>query len=136
METPNNWQSWQPKDNDLDTLLQPGFSNHLQPHHPLMRLKKNLFINTIWGVLITLGYFVIMVMTPVWPVWVALAITSLFNVIILRQGIKLYRSIQTNISSSESVLSILKKHHHEITAWCKMQNNLAIWVYPFAATGG
>ena len=136
METQNNWKSWQPKDADLDILLQPGFSSHLQLRHPLMRLKKNLFVNTLWGVAITLSYFVIMVMTPIWPVWVALTITSIFNMVILWQGIKLYRAIQTNISPSESLLSILKKHHSDITAWCTMQNKLAIWVYPFAATGG
>lgn len=136
METTNNWQSWQPEDKDLDILLQPGFTHHMQPNHPLMKLKKNLLVNTIWGILITIGYIVIMIMTPIWPVLVALGITTAFNVLIIVQAIQLYRSIKTSISSTDSVLSILKKHYQEISAWCTMQNKLAIWVYPFAAVGG
>jgi predicted neutral ceramidase superfamily lipid hydrolase len=136
MEVSNNWQSWQPQDKDLESLLQPGFSTRMQPHHPLMKLKRNLFINTVWGVLITIGYLVIMATTSIWPVLIALGTTSLFNIIILLQSIKLYRSIQTIISPAESVLSISRKHYKEITAWCKMQNKLALWVYPVAATGG
>lgn len=136
MEETNNWQSWQPLDQDLDELLRPGFASQLQPHHPLVKLKKNLLINTIWGILITIAYFIIIITTPVWQVQLALGITSGFNMIILAQAIGLYRSIPVTISSSDSVLSILKKHHQEISAWCTMQNKLAIWVYPVAATGG
>lgn len=136
MEENNNWQSWQPLDQDLDELLRPGFASQLQPHHPLVKLKKNLLKNTIWGILITIGYFIIICTTPVWQVQLALGITSLFNIIILAQAIRLYRSIPESISSSESVLSILKKHYREISAWCTMQHKLAIWVYPVAATGG
>ncbi|ULQ52250.1 hypothetical protein [Flavihumibacter fluvii] len=136
MDTTNNWQSWQPKDDDLENLLQPGFANRLQPHHPLLKLKRNLYINTVWGILITVVYCIIIIRTSIWPVQLALGITSVFNIVILVQAIQLYRSIRTNISSTDSVLDIMKNHHREISAWCSMQHKLALWVYPVAATGG
>ncbi|MBZ5857855.1 hypothetical protein [Flavihumibacter profundi] len=132
----NTWQSWQPKDDDLDRLLSPGFANRLQPNHPLMKLKRNLFINIIWGIVITLAYFFVIISTSVWPVQLALAITSMYNIIILVQAVHLYRSIKMEISSTESVLEVLKKHYIGISAWSRMQLKLAIGVYPIAAAGG
>jgi hypothetical protein len=136
MDTPNNWQLWQPVDEDLHRLLQPGFASRLQPQHPLMKLRRNLKMNTIYGMVITAAYILIICTTPVWPVQLAMAITAIFNIVLLIPAVKMYRNIQTTISPADSVLFVLKKHHHDINAWCRMQNRLAGYIYPVAATGG
>lgn len=136
MENVNNWQQWKPRDHDLEQFLESGFSQRLQAHHPLLKLRTNLFRNIIWGWLITLAYLLVIIFSHFWQIWLALGITTLFNLIILIQAHRLYSSISTTVSPDEAVLDMLKRHHRNITAWRDIQMKLAIIVYPIAATGG
>ena len=136
MNENKNWQNWQPVDKDLEGLLRPGFANKLQAHHPLMKLKRNLLINIIWSIVITLIYVLLIIIFPVWPVWLALAITSLFNIATVWPAIGFYREIQPEVSSSQGLLQQMKVQHHAISAWGKLQLRLALFVYPVATAGG
>lgn len=136
MDDQNRWKDWKPVDEELNRMLRPGFSRRLNPNHPLEKLKVNLVINMAWGLLITLAYLVIILVYPIWPVVLALLITSAFNVIVLKGAMNLYRSIRTTISGEVSLLESLKKHHADIEAWGRLQLKMAIWVYPFATAGG
>lgn len=136
MENKNKWQQWQPRDQDLEQFLQSGFSQRLQAHHPLAKLRTNLLRNICWGWLITLAYLLIIVLSGFWQIQLTIGITTLFNLIILFQAHRLYASISTAISPEEPVLATLKRHHRNITAWKNVQMKLAILVYPVAATGG
>lgn len=136
MHDPNTWKDWKPVDEELNRMLQPGFSRRLQPNHPLEKLKVNLVINISWGIVITVAYLVIIWMYPIWPVVLALVITGMYNIVVLNLALNLYRSIKTTISGAVSLLESLKKHHADIEAWGRLQMKMAIWVYPFATAGG
>lgn len=136
MTDQNKWRDWEPVDEELDDMLKPGFSSRFQPHHPLVKLKKNLLINMVWGVLITISYLVVMVFYPIWPVVIALLVNISFNAVAMLGAIRLFRSINTTISGSGSLLQELQEHYHDIRAWGQLQLKLALWVYPFAVAGG
>lgn len=136
MDEQQNWREWRPEDGDLDQLLQQGFNRKSGPQLPLMKLKKNLRTNLLWSIVITLAYLLVIIFYPIWQVQLALIITSLFNCWVMWGGWKLYRSIDEAQLSQESLLTVLRTHYQEISAWGSTQLRLAVFVYPVAVVGG
>lgn len=132
----NKWKEWEPKDKDLENLLRSGFLTRKASQHPLEKLKKNLLINICWALLITIGYGIIFINYPLWPVRIALVVMIGFNIFGIVTGWRLYQHIPSNYTSGLDVLGMLRNCHHHITEWGKQQMRLAIFVYPIAATGG
>lgn len=131
-----NWNDWDPVDKDLEHFLQPGMLSRLQPHHPLMKLKRNLLINMVWSLLITIFYLVLMLAYPAWPVVLTLVICSCFNIMVVGMAWKLYRGIRAEVSGNTGLLQELKQQHSAISKWGRIQLKLALFVYPIAAAGG
>lgn len=136
MTEQTKWQDWNPEDADLSRLLKPGRIQRIQPGHPLMKLKKALLMNMIWGVLIFLFYIYIIIVFPYWPILITIVITMAFTAYVLVKAWKLYTSIQTTVSATRPVLEELRMHHREISDWGRVQQKLGLLVYPFAAAGG
>lgn len=136
MTEQTNWQDWNPEDADLSRLLTPGRIQRIQPAHPLMKLKKALLMNMIWGILILVFYIFIIGIFPYWPIFLTIVLTIAFTVYVLLKAWKLYWSIQTTVSATRPVLAELRMHHREISDWGRVQQKLGLLVYPLAAAGG
>ncbi|WP_290708302.1 hypothetical protein, partial [Flavihumibacter sp. CACIAM 22H1] len=136
MNEQQKWQDWKPEDEDLDKLLLPGRIQQFQPQHPLLKLKKGLQMNIISGLVILVFYLAILWLFPYWQISLAMLITISFTVYVLWTAWKLYRSIQSTVSATRPVLQELKQHLGEITKWGRVQQQLGLFVYPFAAAGG
>ncbi|GAO42824.1 hypothetical protein [Flavihumibacter petaseus] len=136
MNNQQHWNDWQPVDDDLDRLLQPGFTRRTQPQQPLLKLKKALRNNLFWSLGITLMYIILMVYFQFWEIQLALFVTSLFNGWLMWSAWKLYRQIDKTIESQAPLLETLKMHHSEISRWGRVQLKLALLVYPFSVAGG
>ncbi|ULQ56073.1 hypothetical protein KJS94_15600 [Flavihumibacter rivuli] len=132
----NKWKEWEPTDKDLENLLRTGFLSRKASHHPLGKLKKNLLTNIFWAILITIGYGILLIKYPLWPVRIALVIMIGFNVFGIVSGWQLYKNIPENFSSGLNVLGMLRKCHSNIMEWGRQQMRLAVFVYPIAVTGG
>ena len=61
MNNKNNSTEFEEFDSDLTTLLQQPNFNKLSSHHPLQKIKRNLFYNIIYGVLLSIIYIVILI---------------------------------------------------------------------------
>lgn len=136
MTEEQKWQDWQPEDADLDRLLKKRSLSRISASHPLLKLKKALLLNIIWGLLILLFYLAIMIILPVWPILLTLLVTSIFSLYFIVKAVKLYRSIQSYVSANRPMLEELRMHHSEIESWGKLQQKLGLFVYPFAIAGG
>jgi hypothetical protein len=123
-------------DSDLSALLQTGNLSKLSSHNPLQKIKRNLLINIIWGLLICAIYILIMLYFQIWQVQIAIGITFIFSVWALYTSYREYLQINTGISSNNSVLVELQRHHQSITNWMKTQQRVALFIYPVSAAGG
>ncbi len=102
---------------------------------PLDKLRRNLALHMGYAAIITLGYAFIFYFFPYWQVQGCLLLLIIFNLWGIVKTYRLYSGIDTNLSA-HTVLEELKKHYEAFKEWEKQSLRAALFVYPFAATGG
>lgn len=132
----NTWQNWQPVDEELSKLLQPSALHRLYTNHPLMKLRKSLLTNIIWGIVITAGYVAVLFITKEWPAILSLIILLLFNAFVLGAGWQLYKNIQPFVSGTAGLRQEMERHYHSFMQWQNMQMKLSVIIFPIAVIGG
>lgn len=123
---------WQSTSGDLPEDLPAA------AHTPgaLETLKRNLLINLCFAYMISAGYILLLWWVDQPIVRSCIAITLLFNVWIMRDGHKLYAAIHPEVNGQNDLLTELKRHHTAINRWIKSQQQVALFIYPIALTGG
>ena len=124
------------QDDDLSSLLQKSTLSKLSSHNPLEKIRKNLLINMIWGVLICAVYVWIISFFRIWQVQVAIGLVLVFSLWALYTAYVQYKNINNSVSSSRSLLDEMKTHYHSISNWMKTQQRVALLIYPVSAAGG
>ncbi|MBC7886741.1 MAG: hypothetical protein H7Z13_02555 [Ferruginibacter sp.] len=137
MSIENTWSQIndQPDDDLSSVLHQPRLSKR-SSHNPLDKIKRNLLINMIWGIIICVFYIVVIIYFRIWQVQIALAIVLIFSLWALYTAYSVYKKINTNISSANSLLIELKRHQQTITGWMHAQQRAGLFIYPVSAAGG
>jgi hypothetical protein len=125
-----------PKDDDLSSLLQKAKLSKLASHNPLQKIKKNLLINMIWGILICCLYIWLIFNFHIWQVQFAIVIVLLFSLWAVYTAWQQYKNMDTTISNSRSLLAEMKRHYNSITDWMHLQQRVALFIYPISAAGG
>lgn len=136
MDLKNIWQQSEGNDDMLNRLLQQNDFHSLHSKMPLKKLKHNLLIGIIWATIITAGYIALFFFVPIWQVYIAFITLIIFNTWITILSGKLYKSINENITSSNSLKQELQKNYSGFQRWWSIQQRLGLFVYPIAATGG
>jgi len=137
MSIENIWGSINNKqDDDLTSLLHTSKISKFSSHNPIAKIRKNLLMNMIWGVLICLFYLFVIIFFPYWQVQVLISIVLIFSLWALYTAYIEYKKISTTISSTNSVLDEMKRHLHSVTTWMKLQQRVALFIYPVSAAGG
>ncbi len=124
------------QDGDLSSLLQTARLSKLSSHNPLQKIRKNLLINMIWGVVICIMYVFIILYFQIWQVQAAIAFVLIFSLWALYTSYLNYTKLKTTISPAVPVLEELKRHHQSITGWMHTQQRVALFIYPVSAAGG
>lgn len=135
----NNQQNWKDDlnvDDDLLKLLQQTKLSKLTSHNPLQKIKRNLLINMIYGVLICFIYLFIIFYFQIWQVQIAISIVLIFSLWALYTAWIQYKKIDTSHPLNSSLLVELKRNYDSINHWIKSQQKVAIAIYPISATGG
>jgi hypothetical protein len=135
MDIENIWRQGTGSDDELKKMLQQNV-NHLHSKLPLKKLKKNLFMGVIWGILITAGYVALFFFVAIWQVHISLVIGIIFNVWIIAMTWKLYRNTNETVSVSNSLKEELQKNYNAFQRWWQIQEKAGVFVYPIAAIGG
>jgi hypothetical protein len=125
-----------PQDDDLSSLLKVSRLSNISSHNPLEKIKNNLLLNMIWGVLICLLYVVIIFYFRIWQVQLCTVVVFLFSVWALYTAFLQYRNINSTVSAFNPVLEELKRHFQSITDWMNTQQRVALFIYPISAAGG
>jgi hypothetical protein len=75
MKAHENWKKCEEhNDQDLTALIDIRKITNASSNAPLQKIKRNLIINSIWGILIVLSYIMIMIKFPLWQVQLCLGI--------------------------------------------------------------
>lgn len=136
MDIKNIWQQSEGKDDMLNRLLQQkDFHNH-HSKMPLKKLKNNLLIGIIWASVITAVYITLFFFIGIWQVYIAFITLIIFNTWISILSWKLYKGINENITSSNSLKQELERNYIGFKKWWSIQQKMGLFVYPIAATGG
>jgi hypothetical protein len=104
--------------------------------HPLIEVRNNLRITNIWGIVISIGYIVLMIFYPYWQVILGFSIVLTFNIVFIFQGIKLRKQLPLSVDAGHSMLHEMKVHHAALTKWIENQMYAAKFVFPVAAASG
>ncbi len=126
----------EPQDDDLTSLLKTSRLSKISSHNPLEKIKKNLLINIIWGILICLLYIAALFYFPIWQVQLCIFLVLLFSLWALYTAYLQYKNINTAISPVNPVLDEMKRHYQSITSWMNTQQRVALFIYPVSALGG
>lgn len=125
-----------PQDDELSTMLKASGLRRMPSNNPLEKIKRNLLINIILGIVICLLYVVVIVYFQLWQVQICMGILFLFSVWALYTAWVQYKRMNSTISPSNPVIEELKRHYHSITEWMDTQKRVALWIYPISALGG
>ena len=104
--------------------------------HPLVDVRNNLRITNVWGIVISIGYIVLMILYPYWQVLLGFSVVLTFNIVFIVQGIKLRKQIPRSVDAGHSMLQEMKMHHSAVTKWIDNQIYAARFVFPVAAASG
>jgi hypothetical protein len=123
-------------DDDLATLMNNPQLNKLTSQQPLQKIKNNLLINMAWGIAIAICYILILIFFPFWQVRLCIGIVFLFTLWAVGTAYTQYKSIQPFVSSQNSLLAEMKRHHASMMQWMKTQQSVALFIYPISTAGG
>jgi hypothetical protein len=137
MSIEQNWKQLnEGGDDDLSSLLQPGRLQNIHSSNPLQKIKRHLFINICWGLVIILLYVFVMIKFPFWQIWLTIGLTLAFTVWGVCTAYIQYKGIRPGASSQSSLLVEMERHYEGIRNWVKLQMKVAVFIYPVAAVGG
>ena len=136
MDIENIWQQSKGSDDALNKILQQKDFSKLHSRLPLEKLKSNLIVGIIWAAIITAFYIAVFFFVHIWQVNVALGILCFFNILVAMDSWKLYKKINVDFSTTNSLKEELKKNYSGFQRWWRIQEKLGLFVYPIGATGG
>lgn len=122
-------------DETLTQLLKPSEIGKLQSSSPLAKIQRNMLINSIWGILIGIGYILILIYFPYWQVRLCISLVLLFTIWAVYTTLKQYNNIRIGVPE-HSVLSEMERHYQNIKKWISLQQWIGLLIYPISAAGG
>lgn len=136
MNLEENWKDLPAQtDDDLSALLKPGKLSSLRSSHPLITIQRNLTYNIGFGIVISLLYLWVFITFPFWQVFVCIGVVFLFTLLGTIQGYSLLKRLKAD-PGDMPLLKSLEFQHNMIRRWIRLQERVAVAVYPFAGAGG
>lgn len=137
MSIENSWnQLNQQQDDDLSSLFKVSRLSRLTSNNPLEKIKKNMLMNMTWAIAICAGYLAIILYFKIWQVQLAMTIVLIFSLWALYTTYQEYQKLNSKVSSDNSLLAELRRHHASISHWMTVQQRAALFIYPISAVGG
>jgi len=136
MKPDEQWKKLEEQqDKDLSALINMNTISRLPSIDPLEKIKRNLIINSFWGVLIVALYIFVLVNFPFWQLFVSIGLVMLFTVLGVFSAIALYLRMNQKLPA-DSVLNEMERHYQSIQQWMRIQQNIGLFLYPVSAAGG
>ena len=136
MKPDEQWKKLEEQqDKDLSALINMKTISSLPSIDPLEKIKRNLIINSLWGVLIVALYIYILVHFPFWQLFVSIGLVMLFTILGVYSALTLYLRMNQKLPA-DSVLNQMERHYQNIQQWMRIQQNIGLFLYPVSAAGG
>lgn len=135
MSIEETWHNAGKSDDDLVSLLNSDACLRQPSHNPLLRIKKNLRYNFLGAACIGVLYVIIILHFHLWQVQLAIGINLAFTVWCLYTTWLQYQQLDAVVSTMP-LLEELKRHSWSMKQWMRIQQQVALFVYPVSAAGG
>jgi ribose/xylose/arabinose/galactoside ABC-type transport system permease subunit len=136
MDLEKSWKEWGESEKLPDELLTPASLRKQTTMNPLQKLKRNMGINMVFGVVILFFYAGIIFLSPEPLVRLAMIAMLLFTLWAVLTTFRLYRSLDPALCSSCNLVHEMERYHSAILAWSRNQKKVAAFFYPVGAAGG
>ena len=123
------------QDQDLSSLININTITKLPSNDPLQKIKRNLIINALWGLLIVCLYIFIIIRFPLWQVQLCIGTVMVFTFLGALSAFRLYRKISDKVLNN-SLLQEMERHYNSLQHWMSLQQNVGLLLYPVSAAGG
>jgi hypothetical protein len=118
-----------------DLLAKRSYHQAAAADTPLRKLRHNMQVSTMYGLVITMGYALLIFYFPIWQVQLGLLVVIAFNILLMVQGFR-FQAALDKLMLSGAVLETLKAVRDRFRRWFRQQYRMAIFVYPVAASAG
>ncbi len=136
MDLEKSWKAWGEAENLPEELLTPASLRKETSMNPLQKLKRNLGINMVFGVVILFFYAGIIFLSPEPLVQLAMFAMFLFTFWAIFTTFKLYRGLDPELCFSCNLVNEMERYHSTILRWSRNQEKVATFFYPVGAAGG
>lgn len=134
MNLEEQWKDINAEDEDLSSVISKGVKS-ISSKDPLQKIKRNLLVNAVFGILISAGYVFILIKFPVWQVLVCIGIVLLFTLWATWRGLLLFTAMNKT-AGSNTLVQEMERHYNGITQWINLQKQAGWLIYPVSAAGG
>lgn len=121
---------------DSGLIKHPAALQDVKSLHPLIEVRNKLRITNVFGIVISVGYIILMLIYPFWQVLLGFSVVLTFNIVFIVQGIKIRRQLPKSVDAGHSMLHEMKLHHAAVSKWIANQMYAARYVFPVAAATG
>jgi len=121
---------------ELETFINNKCWEKGQSVSPLAKLRRGLIINTIWGVFISLLYVYILWAYRYPTVQVAILVVLAFTIWVIIGAYQILKETNNNQVADKPLLVLMKQYHSSIERWMRIQQRMALFIYPISITGG
>ncbi len=135
MDLEQIWKAHNPDTGSLPDIKTIGQLSLPPSDTVLKKLKTTLLTNMMWAVLCAVLYVFVLINFTQWQILILIGITLAFTVWALFTAFQLYISVNPNVQAN-GLLAELKRNRDAINRWMKIQQRVALAIYPFSATGG
>ncbi|MBC8034281.1 MAG: hypothetical protein H7Y03_09055 [Chitinophagaceae bacterium] len=123
------------KDSELAALMNMPAIDKLVSKGPLEKIRRNLLFNIILSILIGVVYLLVIFAFPFWQIILTIGIVFLFTLWCGKEAFLLYREIKKEADNT-SVLKEMERHIQNLNKWINVQQQVALFIYPWSAAGG
>lgn len=134
MNLQEQWQHIESADEDLSYLIKRGVRS-ISSKDPLEKIRRGLVKNAAWGLLLSIGYILLLIKFPAWQVLLCLGIVLAFTLWITVKALALYREMGRP-SPHNNLLQEMERHYTGIMQWMAVQQRAGWFIYPISAAGG
>jgi hypothetical protein len=122
------------QDVDLSQMLNMQAIKSSASRDPLIILQKRILGNTVWAVLISIAYPVVLIFYPFWQLILCFVVVFLFHVWMIAENIILYKKL-TRSFTGKSMLEEMESHYNNVQKWMRLQEKAFLFFYPVILIG-
>ena len=134
MTIAEQWNAVGTNEADLSHLITENIP-HISSKDPLVPIKRNLLFNMAWGLVILIGYLLLVLRYPLPILMICVSIITVATLWTCSRTFLLYRSLN-RADPNVPLLAEMERHYRGIKKWERLQRHLCLVLFPVCIVGG